>query len=646
MCGIVGYWNLKGPDLSDDQVDEYVDTLTHRGPGSRGVWRNKKAQISLGHRRLAIFDLSDKGAQPMPYANKRYWITFNGEIFNFLELQVELIKLGHSFQSTCDTEVILAAYDQWGEDCLYKFNGSFAFAIWDEHTQSFFIARDHYGIKPFHYIADDSYFAFASEMKAFLALPRFTVDFDEELVAETITNVNGVDGTEHCLLRGVKRLPSGWCMRVAKGKAEKWQWWKSIEHIPSDIPKSREDQIARFRELLFDACRLRLRSDLPIVATLSGGLDSSAVTSVTASILKSEGMSSHFEKAYTASFPGTNQEETRYAKAVAEFHDIELATRVINTDENIEQMIDKIIWHTEDIYWILPVGLWRVHEDISEGRKQTGIVVLDGSGGDEVAIGHSAIIQDTMQGALLSGDISRFRELQQILAGMRGGSVDVISSSAYFILRRALINSSFVQNSILPSLSRITNIPPWSFLKIVPHARKLYSLYQFKKPKRFSAMQHSQYVWTHFTGMQTVGRMYDRVPAAHSVSLRAPLLDYRLVSYSFALSDHMKVGHGYAKYILREATKGLMPEEVRLRTNKIGFTSPMDHWFAGPLQKWLLETIYNKDFLHSNIWDGIAVQEYVLRSIKNKQWSNISTLWPIFNAFHTMRLFRQGGVKK
>lgn len=646
MCGIVGHWNFTGPDLSDEVANRYVDTLTHRGPGSRGIWRNEKAQIMLGHRRLAIFDLSDKGAQPMPYANTRYWITFNGEIYNFHELQEELAKFGHQFQSTCDTEVILAAYAQWGEDCLYKFNGSFAFAIWDEKNQTLFCARDPYGLKPFYYIAEDRYFAFASEMKAFLALPRFTVEFDEEIIAETITNVNGLAGTEHCLLKGVKRLPAGWCMRVTRGSIEKWQWWKAIEHIPTDIPKREEDQVARFRELLFDACRLRLRSDLPIVATLSGGLDSSAITSVTASILKSEGMSSHFEKAYVASFPGTNQEETQFAKSVAEFHNINLTTRVIDLDANMEQMIDDMIWHTEDIYWILPAGLWRVHKDISEGRKQTGIVVLDGSGGDEVAIGHSAIIQDAMQEALFTGNISRFRELQQILAGMRGGSVDVISNSAYFILRRALVNSSFVQNNILPSLSRITNIPPWSFLKIVPRTRKLYSLYQFKKPKRFSVMQHSQYVYTYFTGMQTVGQMYDRIPAAHSVSLRAPLTDYRLMSYSLALNDHMKVGHGYAKYILREAVKGLMPEEVRLRTSKIGFTSPMDSWFAGPLQKWLLETIHHKDFVNSNIWDGIAVQQYVLRSIENRQWSNISTLWPIFNAFHTMRIFHQGGVKK
>ena len=644
MCGIVGHWNFTGPDISDETANRYVDTLVHRGPGSRGMWRNKKAQITLGHRRLAIFDLSDKGTQPMPYANKRFWITFNGEIFNFIELRQELTTLGHHFESTCDTEIILAAYDQWGDDCLYRFNGSFAFAIWDEKEQMLFCARDHYGIKPFHYIAEDSYFACASEMKAFLALPRFKVEFDEEIVAETITNINGLEGTEYCLLKGVKRLPGGYCMLVANnGAIKKWQWWRSIEQMPKSIPSTEHEQIEHFRELLFDSCRLRLRSDLPILATLSGGLGSSAVTSVTASILHAEGISSHFQKAYTASFPGTNQEETQYAKAVAQFHGIELTTRVIDLDANIERMVDDIIWHNEDICWVLPVGLWLVHQDVSEGRKQSGIVALDGSGGDDITASQSQIIYDSMQGALLHGDFRRFRELQDILATTRGGSVDNLPTSAAFVFRRAAINSSFAQKRLLPHLSRLIQIPPWSFLKRVPRTRKLYSMYQFKKPRHFTVMQHSQYVWTHFTTMSTIDRIYDRNPAAHSVSLRAPLLDPRLVSYSFALSDQMKVGHGYTKYILREAVKGLMPEEVRLRTSKVGFTSPMDQWFAGPLQAWLIRTIENKDFLDSSIWDGHAVAEYVKNCIMNKQWSKISALWPIFNAFHTMRIFHERG---
>lgn len=646
MCGIVGHWNFKGQDLSDESMDRYTDTLAHRGSGSRGVWRNKKAQISLGHRRLAIFDLSDRGAQPMPYANRRYWITFNGEIYNYLELQEELQKLGHQFQSTCDTEVILAAYAQWGEDCLYKFNGSFAFGIWDDKEQLLFCARDHYGLKPFFYITDDRYFAFASEMKAFLVLPHFTVDFDEAIIAEHITNVNGLEGTEHTILRGVKRLPSGYCMKIDRDGVRKRQWWKGIEHMPNDIPAAESEQVERFKELLFDACRLRLRSDLPVVATISGGLDSSAVTSVAASILHAEGTTSHFEHVYTASFPGTNQEETQYAQAVAKFHGIDLTVRAISLDENMEQMVDSIIWHSEDIYWVLSAGLWRIHQTISEEGNKAGVVVLDGSGGDDIAIGHDFIIYDAMQEALLQGDRAHFHELQEVLVGMRGGSVDHIPNSASFILRRAVINSSFVQKYVVPPLSRLTYIPPWSFLKILPHRKQLFSLYQFKKPKRFSAMQHSQYVWIHYTGMQTIGRIYDRIPAANSVSLRAPMLDYRLMSYSLALSDKMKVGSGYAKYILREAVKGLMPEEVRLRTSKVGFTAPMNHWFAGSLQGWLLRTIDDKDFLESNIWDGPAIQQYVKKCIANKQWNNISALWPILNAHHTMRLFRQGGIKK
>lgn len=645
MCGILGYWNLKDRQISDQVFDEYVDSLSHRGHGSRGVWRDAKSGLSLGHRRLAIFDLSDRGAQPMSYGNGRYWITFNGEIFNYLEIQAELKQLGHSFKSTCDTEVILAAYAQWGEKCLLRFNGAFAFAIWDAVAKTLWAARDHFGIKPFHYIVTDDYVAFASEMKSFLKLPHFKVDFDEALVAETIANVNGLEGTEHCLLKGVKRLQAGFSMIVTPdGNITKKQWWRTIDHIPKDIPSNEAEQIERFRSLFEDACRLRLRSDLPIVATLSGGLDSSSVTAMTASLLHEEGAVNHFERAFVASFPGTNQEETQYARAVAQQYNLPLTVREIDLDEDMMSMIDDMIWFYEDIYWILPVGSWRIYKDIGS-QKQGGIVALDGSGGDDMLASQYFMIQEDMGAALARLDWARFRELQNILIGMSGGSIDRIPSGLGDVVRLKLINSPFMQKA-LPVLSKLFSIPPRSFLRKQPTKLQLYYPYQFRKPASFTALQHSQYVWTHFTGMPTVNRTYDRGPAAHGISLRAPLLDWRLVTFSLGLSDNMKVGHGYAKYILRQAMAGLMPENVRLRTDKVGFTSPMDRWFAGPLNTWLQDTITDKDFLASAIWDGPAVAAYVRQSMAEKRWTAISPLWPIFHAFHTMRIFQQGGPKK
>lgn len=646
MCGIVGYIHFKGDDISDQVLDRYVDSLVHRGPGSRGVWRNKKMALSFGHRRLAIFDLSDMGRQPMTYLNGRYTITFNGEIYNFHELKEELSALGYKFRSTCDTEVILAAYAQWGEDCLMRFNGAWAFGIWDDVKKVLFLARDHFGIKPFHYVLTDRYFAFASEMKAFLQLPEFSLKFDEAIVGETIANVNGLEGTEHTLLQGVKRLPGGYCMTVAPtGKVRIRQWWSTYDQMPKDIPKTEEEQIEHFRSLLHDSCHLRLRSDLPIVATLSGGLDSSSVASMTASILREEGSQGHFERVYTASFPGTNQEETQYARDVAAYYNLPLTVREINFPQDLRNLVDKIIWHHEDIYWVLAVGPWLVYEDIVRG-KGAGMVVLDGSGGDELAVGHYFMLYDEMQSAIVTGKWSRVRELQEILVKMRGGSVDDIPINTGYVMRRALLNSRFGQNMLLPSLSKLTNIPPRSFLRHQPVKDKLFYQYQFKKPDNYSALQHTQYIWTHFMGMQTVNRMYDRAPAANTISLRAPLLDYRLVTYSMALPDRMKVSRGYTKYILRQAVKGLMPEHVRLRTNKVGFTSPMNEWFAGPLNGWLKETINDQDFQASSIWNGPAIKKYVTQSMAERKWDNVSKLWPIFNAFHTMRIFHQGGLKE
>lgn len=640
MCGIAGHWNFTGEDISDETLDSYVDSLKHRGPGSRGVWRNREQGISLGHRRLAVFDLSDKGRQPMQYANGRYWITFNGEIFNFLELEEELKAKGYTFESTCDTEAILAAYQEWGEDCLLKLNGAFAFGIWDNVKQTLFLARDHFGIKPFHYILTDTYFAFASEMKAFLHLPAFELEFDKEIMAETIANVNGLEGTERTLLKGVNRLPGGYCMTMTgQGKVTKRQWWNTYAHIPKDIPTDEKQQIERFKEIFRDSCRLRLRSDLPIVATLSGGLDSSSVTSMTASILKEEGMVTHFDKVYTASFPGTNQEESEHAQAVADFYNLPLMVRTIDLDKNLDKLINDIIWHHEDIYWVLPAGPWLIYQDIKQQRGD--VVALDGSGGDEVAIGQSFLIQDDMASALLRFDWARYKELKAILLSMLGGSLDELATGVIPILKRAFLNIGLAQKTIVPLFSRIVTISPRSFLNKQPRPKNLFYPFRFRKPKAFTTLQHSTYVWVHYTGMPTVDRMYDRGPAANTISLRAPLLDYRLVTYAMGLPDDMKVGHGYAKYILREAMKGLMPESVRLRTSKVGFTSPMNKWLKGPLNAWLKNTICDEEFLASSIWNGPAIKKYVEREMELENWDKISLLWPIFHAFHTMRIFTQ-----
>ena len=236
-----------------------------------------KANLGLGHRRLAIIDTSDGGRQPMSFGDGRYWITFNGEIYNFLELKAELEHSGYQFKTDSDTEVILAGYHCWGEDCQLRFNGMWAFAIWDRDERKLFISRDRFGVKPLIYYFDQKHFAFASEMKAFLALEWFQPDFDPAMVTAALSNERLIEGDERCLLQGLRHLFGGHCLTLKMGENLKIRrWWNTLDHLES-VPEKYEDQVNQFRELFLDACRIRMRSDVPIGTALSGGLDSSSI---------------------------------------------------------------------------------------------------------------------------------------------------------------------------------------------------------------------------------------------------------------------------------------------------------------------------------------------------------------------------------
>ncbi|HIM45918.1 MAG TPA: asparagine synthetase B, partial [Alphaproteobacteria bacterium] len=280
MCGISGLWNFDGAAVSPAVLENMNSLLAHRGPDSNGVYR--EGALGLGHTRLAILDTGDGGHQPMSYGDGRWWLTYNSEIYNFLELREELAALGHRFESESDSEVLLAAYAEWGPACQTRFNGMWAFAIWDAKEKMLFLSRDRFGVKPLFWHFDGRRFAFASEIKAFLALPGFDAGFDGRAAATAILHAIPFEGTSHALLSGVRRLAPGHSLTVRLGQAPKpRRWWRTLDHLP-DPPLGLGRQIAQFRELLFDACRLRMRSDVPLATCLSGGLDLSVVHGVIA----------------------------------------------------------------------------------------------------------------------------------------------------------------------------------------------------------------------------------------------------------------------------------------------------------------------------------------------------------------------------
>ena len=236
----VGYWAYSSHDLAEAVFAAFTHSLAHRGPDGFGIEHFPEARLWLGHRRLAILDLSERARQPMSYAEGRYWLTYNGEVYNYIELREELRGLGHRFVSDSDSEVILAAYAQWGPECQFRFNGMWAFAIWDAQERRLFLSRDRFGVKPLHYSDHAGAFVFASELKAFLTLPWIDGAFDPEIVAETLTNISGQEATPYTLLPGVRRLPAGHAMLVeADGSIQINAWWNTLDHLPRRAPAGR-----------------------------------------------------------------------------------------------------------------------------------------------------------------------------------------------------------------------------------------------------------------------------------------------------------------------------------------------------------------------------------------------------------------------
>lgn len=399
MCGISGIYRLSRP-VDPGELDAFTDVLAHRGPDGRGTFCD--LNLGLGHRRLAILDLSSAGACPLHYtapAGNRFSITYNGEVYNFLELRRELESLGHRFFSETDTEVIVAAFAQWGESSLLRFNGMWAFAIWDHEKRCLFLARDRFGIKPLYYAVRAGTLYFASELKAFLALTSFPVELNQELVPGIISSTYSYEGTtDETLIKHVKRLPAGHVLTMgADGRIEAKRWWETLDHLP-EVPTTYEDQVEGFRTLFLDAVQIRMRSDVPVGTCLSGGIDSGSVASAMAWIHKNnpknlERCPADWQQSFIATFPGTMLDEKYYADEIVKHTGARPHYWEFRSEEAVEHIIDSV-WAMEDIYGGLAVPVWCIYREM----RTSGVYVsLDGHGGDELLCGYTWYLNWLMQ---------------------------------------------------------------------------------------------------------------------------------------------------------------------------------------------------------------------------------------------------------
>ncbi|MGZ3861835.1 MAG: asparagine synthase (glutamine-hydrolyzing) [Bacteroidia bacterium] len=648
MCGIAGIWHLDRQPLEKGKLKKFTDSMAHRGPDGSGYHVFEDVMLGLGHRRLSILDLSEAGTQPMSFADERYWITYNGEVYNFLELKSELKKFNYSFKTDSDTEIILAAYHKWGKECLKKFNGMWAFAIYDTQEKKLFLSRDRFGVKPLHYVfIPGKLFAFASETIAFKHLEGFNRTFNNTTLSHSIYSFSSIEPWGYTLFNDVYQLMPGHFIELKQGESlRQKKWWDTFENLPG-APVKYEEQVEKFHELFMDSCKLRMRSDVSIASALSGGVDSSSVYCMLHHMMKSskaERIPGDWQKAFVATFPNTAVDERRYAEEVVKFTNGN-AKYIVPDYTNLVSDIKKATILFDGIA-ATPIT---AVTDIYKAMRNNGITVsLDGHGVDEMIYGYNASAAEAYLSAKLSGDEVYAADLLETCLGMQppenNEAIKNRLNSRYQTIKefearinaqnplkklaKKIFRKTFSQQNAINSISNVEwlNTRTASSLPFLSDQH-----YMFGNLSRAELHLANDF---HINSIPYNLRDFDRGAMQHSIEIRMPFMDYRLVTYLFSLETKSKIGHGYTKRVLRDSMKGIMPESIRTRKLKIGLGAPMTDWFSNQMAEFITDEISSSKFLESEIWNGPLIKEFALSRIKNKNWTmpECSRFWQVFNA--------------
>ena len=603
MCGIAGIVEIGGKAVEPSDISRLTDLLAHRGPDGAGIWFSADRNTALGHRRLAIIDPGSTGYQPMLSADGRYAITFNGEIYNFLELRRELEAQGTIFRTQSDTEVILAAWQTWREGMLSRFNGMWALAIFDTQTRDLFLARDRFGIKPLLYAISPQRFVFASEQRALVQSGLIATSVDVDVARRLLLDAFGVEGSERTLCKEVRRLQGGHWMWLRQGRLEVRRWWRTVDHLPA-LPNTEAGRVERFHELFQDAIALRMRSDVPIGTCLSGGFDSSAVICTMAAHEKA-GMgprdSAAWRHAFVATFPGASNDERPMAEEAAAWAKVDPTFLEIGPNDALTDL-DRILTDNDDVYIGLPSAVWLIYQEL---RRQKVIVSLDGHGADELM---GAYLQEGQAGAF---------QIRNALAGLAsrsrfaGRGVDLLRA---LIIRRQ--GHYFLRGGL-------RDIP--AQFALVGDDDEL--------PRHWGSLNRRLYRMFHGTVLPTILRNFDRISMAHGIEVRMPFMDWRLVTYTMALPESSKSSDGYTKLIARRAMADRMPESIRMGRRKVGFHSPMPDWLNGTLSGWTAALLEQKVPAFAELVDEISLRATVSRLTASKtwDWESADRIWPYLN---------------
>jgi asparagine synthase (glutamine-hydrolysing) len=557
MCGIAGVYRTDGP-ASGEQVERMLDVLVHRGPDGSGVL--VEGGVGLGHRRLAILDLSDAGAQPMADPTGRFVITYNGEIYNHVELRAELESRGVRFRSRCDTEVLVAAYAEWGEACLSRLNGMFGFAIFDRRERSLFCVRDRLGVKPFVYSWDGRTFGFASEHKALRAGGLVDDAMSHDAVYEYIARGYTTGGRS--FYDRISTLPPGHCLRVGPGgpgAVRRW-WTPPAEELAG---KSTEDWADEVRHLLVDSVRLRLRSDVPVGAHLSGGLDSSAIVGAAASLPGGGDITT-----FTGAFRGDrSSDERRFSRSVNAYYGLRAHEVDIDVDD-LAAAFENIVWHMDEP--IAGPGVFPQLEVATLVARKGVTVVLGGQGGDELFGGY-----------IRHRALFHLRRLRTASLGPRLSSALEIAGLAAREWRRVRRTATTVSDEQLHP----------DFLAEVDRGFRE----EVRRPPLSRAGVRDLMRWDLEHYLPGLLHVEDRTSMAVSVESRTPLLDYRLVELAMSIPTEQVFRRGVQKPVLREAARPWLPRSVLERRDKKGFPTPLHRWSERPALNHLVKRLMRPD---------------------------------------------------
>lgn len=556
-----------------------ADALSHRGPDGEGFWQSPDGRVKFGHRRLCIIDLSPAAAQPMHFTGTanpgaRYTIIHNGEIYNYLEIRNELEKEGYVFRTKSDTEVILAAYDRWAEECVEHFDGMFAFAIWDEKEQELFAARDRFGEKPFFYSNRAGEFIFASEMKALWeAGVNRTVNLQMLFNYITIGYVDNPERPEETFFDNVFKLPPASRLYYSPGTGEldiEKYWDIDLDNTDKRIGDA--EAITRFDDLFRQSVKRRLRSDVPVGTSLSGGLDSSSVVATARSFLPT-GQSFN---AFTAVFPGFEKDELSHASKITGQFDLAQHLCTVTAGDLLAEW-DQFTRQQEEP--AASSSAFAQYKVFQLARTNGVTVLLDGQGADEILAGYHKYYkwywQELFQKRRLlkSGEIAAARKIGVMEEfGIKNVAASLLPDLAAVILEKQYLAHALQQEDLSPAFVRLQSKEAYY---TTPALGSLNGLLYFN-------------TCTH--GLEELLRYADRNAMAHGREPRLPFLNHELVSFLFSLPAHFKIRDGWTKWLLRQTMKNRLPDEIVWRKDKVGFEPPQRQWMQeSGLQQLVLE---------------------------------------------------------